>query len=336
MKIEIDGSPIKRPQYAARLPQNQYLEYLENTESQREHGWRGIWSGGSVGGRVDGDLLDRFTNDRNFYKHLQSVIRNGSEHHSVEFASTLADHLAQSGDLLELVPKMDGKVFTNNLVKEWEKRYSGNLDVATPQLGTFLEKGTLVFRGNVGEVSAVRGGTIFIDGDVNSITRCEEGIIYVTGNVNTITDSRKAIVVAAGEVKNYTQHRRSYGGLNKEVTPSPFVFTSHDLTVEEPDAWQGRDVRIPEAITTDISSSYVIAQDRLTGWLPEETRQKALELCNERIGSYLDDLKKLASGITDAKMMARFAKYNMYGYIEGNTSGYYKGTSDATPASRWD
>lgn len=335
MKIEIDGSPIERPSYASDLPASQYLEYLVNAPYHRTHGWTGIWQGGSVG-EVNENLLDRLANDPDFYSHVGSVIKHGQDYKGVQLASELADSLAESGEMLELVCRDGVKAFGSGLVKEWEQRYSGDLDVVTPTLGTFLKRGMLVFRGNAGEVSALRGGTLYVDGAVNRITQCHEGIVYVNGDVNLITESDKVIVVVAGRVKQYTQNQRSHGGLNKEVTPSPFIFTSHSLEKEVPDAWQGRDVSLPEAVTADISPSYVVSKDRLRGWLPEETQGKALELCAERIGAYLDDLRRIATGMTDASTMARFAKYNMFGFIEGNVSGYYLGSHDATLAPAWD
>lgn len=335
MRIEIDGSPVERPSYASDLPASQYLEYLVNAPTHRKHGWTGIWQGGVVSG-VNGNLLDRLASDPDFYRYVGSVIRHGQDYEGVQLASELADSLAESGEVLELVCRSGIKAFGSGLVKGWEQRYRGNLDVATPRLGTFLRQGALVFRGNVGEVSALRGGTVYVDGDVNRITQCQEGIVYINGDVNLITESDKAIVVVAGRVKQYTQYQRSHGGLNREVTPSPFIFTSHSLETEVPDAWQGRDVSLPEAVTADISPSYVVSEDELRGWLPEETKGKALELCAERIGAYLDDLRRIAAGITDASTMARFAKYNMFGFIEGNVSGYYKGSHDATPASAYD
>jgi len=319
MRIEIDGSPLQRPSYAHELSDGQYTEYLKNALQFKELGHIFAWEGGRVGG-VREDILDRMAHDPDFYSYVASVVKQGEGFDVSRFSSQIADSLADSGQVLELVPK----------------RPSSEAGEPFPRIGTFLKKGTVIFRGDVGEVSALRGGTLYIDGNVDKLNQCPTGIVYVNGDVNHLQESEKAIVVVAGRVNKYVQYRRSGGGLNREVTPSPFIFTSHPLEVETPDNYRGRDIQVPENTSAELSPSFVIPEARLKGWLPEATQRQALELCVERIGSHFEDLKRVAGGITDASTMAQFARFNLQGFVEGSSSGYYKGSHDATPASAYD
>lgn len=319
-RIEIDGRPPQRPPYLKRsLSPNQYVEYLLNGADGR--GFLGSWYGGSVK-EVDEGLLRKIARDRDLVSYVASVVREGSkENYADQFASILADRLAHKGEILEL---------------EWRSKNGDKAREAFPAIGTFLERGTIVFRGDVKEVTALKGGTLYIDGNVEKISQPDNGIIYVRGDVGLLEKSDKAIIVVAGKVGRYVQTRKSWGGLNKEITPSPFIFTAHKLDVEIPDQWQGRDVEIPKKVTIELSPSHVVPEARLKNWLPEETKAKALDLCRERINAYLEDLKKVAGKITKVSDMKAFAVANIYGLIEGYSDGYYAGSASSSHSLRDD
>lgn len=315
MRIEIDGTPFEKPHYIQGLEDNDYIRQLTTTP------------------RYASSVQQHLSADPLYSEYVAAVLRNGRNYVGIELASAVADQLSDKGEVLEIIAPRGQRVFDEGLVEGWSERVSGDLDYNAPMLGSFLRRGTLVFRGNVGKVSSVRGGTLYVDGDVNQITQCDEGIVYVNGDVNLIGRSEKSVIIVAGQVKRYEEPRRSSGGLGREVTPSPFIFTTHALDRKIPDDFRGSDTRLLEGIVPPISSSHVVSEERLKGWDPEETRGKALELCVERINSYLENLKDMAAGIADATTMARFARYNMYGYIEGLRLGYYRGMNDALPNS---
>lgn len=309
-RIEIDGRPLVKPPYARKLSGPQFVEYLINVADHR--GFGGSWYGGSVKD-VDERLLGKIARDRKLVSHMKAIIREGkNQHYADQFCSILADRLARKGEILEL---------------EWNSRDGNKPKKPFPIIGTFLERGTIVFRGDVQEVSALKGGTLYVDGNVDEILQPDNGIVYVKGNVGLLKQSDKAIIIVVGKVDKYVQTRRSGGGLDKEITPSPFIFTTHKLNVKIPDEWSGRDVDMPKRVTAELSPSYVVQEERLKDWLPEETKAKAIELCKERINAYLENLKRVAGKITSVPDMTAFAGINLYGSIEGYTKGYYDGTS---------
>ena len=330
MKIEIDGRPIQKPQYAKKLSDSQYLEYLANAPYLKDHGWMGIWEGGSVG-RFNISTLDRLAADPKLYSHIENVIGNGKSYRSKGLISELTRNLAENNELLELSCKDGLRFFDEGLVQDWRKRFVGDLDYNIPTLNPHLKKGLLVFHGNVGEVSSLNGGTLYIDGNVNRLTGCSRGIVYVNGDVNEIKDSEKAIFIVAGTVGKYVQHRHSSGGLQKEVTPSPFIFTTHELAVEIPDTYKTRDDQKPT-----LSPSFVVTKDQLADWIPEGTKDRAMHLCRQRLSQYLNDLREEVIRFSEPEQMADFAKYNIYGYVEGSSSGFYDGVHHASPASAYD
>lgn len=253
---------------------------------------------------------------------LVDYIKNGSNFQALLAIPTLADSLEENGELLEISTKENKRFFSGIYVKDVEEEYIGDVNAQIPRLHGG-KVGTIVFRGNIGEVSGLRGGIIYVDGNVNRI-REGNGLVYVNGSVNIIEDVQSAIVVVAGKVGKISQRQRSGGGLGLYITPSPFIFTSHTPEFIEPDLIQyGQNRLIPETTKVAINPSFVVHESQLRGWDPEKVKEQALDLCNDRINVYLKSLQQLAGGVITPQGMADFAKYHMFGYTSGWTNGYY-------------
>jgi len=339
-QIAIDGTPITKPGYARHLDDNQYIWYLENAQQIHEEGYITAWMGGTVTNPEE-KLLERLAKDRNFLVFLESVIRNGEHPHNLsKFASYLADCLINNGQAVEIiVPELDqGSLLDSGRTQKTRKGKSKALvrsKVARstlPTLGTFLDKGVVICHGNIEEVSALSGGTLYVDGDVNSLTQCDYGVVYVNGDVHHLGESEKVILIVTGKIHEYVTSRYSAGGLQQEVTPSPFIFTSHPLVGQRVGQKVGRHVTITNK-ANEFDGSYVVEKARLIGWTPQETTQKALELCREKIEVDLTRMRKIAAEITTAQGIAEFYRKFILGYIEGRVEGYY---SHATSSPSYD
>lgn len=315
MLIEIDGQPIQRPDYAADLPLDKYLECLSSGNS-RDLSVEQV--------KVAGML----SQDPNCGNYRESVVRNGQEYVGVGFASTIANNLAsEEGGHLELVPQIRGELFANG-----SPYWLSNVDTesrftdAAIAVGNGLTRGIIIFRGDVNNVGNHRNGTVYVDGNVHIAQPKPPGITYVGGDVNLIRDSSDGILVVAGNVGKYSQRRRSAGGLNREVAPSPFIFTTHNVKQEIPDDYSGRDFAVLEGIMPTVAPTFVVDRERLRDWKPEAVRELAFRLCKDLVGVYLDDLRRITEGAMDVATLAAISRYNLFGIIVANSSGYYDGS----------
>jgi hypothetical protein len=327
MRIEIDGSPIEKPQYAKSLNDGQFSEYVVNAGDYVT----GCWQGGNLH-EPDMAMLQKIRKDPELENYKLNIIKRGPEsshsfHNSIILTADLADKLAKKKELLELVPT---KKFTVSKTPYPLRRRKPDEKLESfRSVGTFLKEGAIVFKGDVDEINAVDGGLVYVDGDANLVDQNRSGIIYVRGDIYNLKDTDKEIVVVGGKIHNFSQERNSKGGLGLEVTPSPFIFANHAIKNEKENEfrrYQGR--KDKEDLTIDIPpSAFVIAADKLRDWMPEETKRKALKLCRERIGVYFEDLRKMVLGIRDPETMARFAEQNLYGFLTGKVEGRYSGSS---------
>jgi hypothetical protein len=339
-QVVVDGSTVNKPTYARGLTNSEFAEYLVNVAGFCKHDDLGIWQGGAVRDK-NKSLLEQLAKDRNFLGYLESVVRSGEDHYWDYIVSILADELIQRNQAIEIIlPERRQKLLKSSDHRLDEKasmitslvKRSRKSDGALPRLGTFLREGTVIFRGNVDEVSALRGGMLYIDGDVNRLTQCPFGIVYVNGDVYHLGESEKVVLVVTGKIHEYVMSKYSTGGLEQEVTPSPFIFPSEEVwgqRIGERVQWGPRDFISNTA--KPFKASYVVERERLLNWSPQETPKKALALCHDRIDSDLDKMREIAKEVTIAKDMAEFYKKYILGYITGKVEGYYRGARDFLP-----
>jgi len=336
MRIEIDGSPIKEPEYASSFSIGKFAEYVSNTyQYDPEKPVPYIWRG-ARGQRTDADvrIFESIATDPDLPKYKESIIKRGVDnrdssilHSAQSIAGQLADELAKKDEFLELVPT---KKFTHP-DSTWTARQDegkGAKKDAFPSI-PHVHKGTVVFRGDVDEVTGVWGGTVYVDGDVNEVIQNQSGIIYVRGDVYNLTDTEKAITIVGGKIHNFYQRRNSRGGLGLEVTPSPFIFSSEPIENKKADEFKpGFQGQRDRELTIEIPpSAYIVSHGTLRDWMPEETKQKALNLCRIRINEHFMGLMNIVTNLKDPNDFARFAILNMFGYKSGYIFGIYEGAS---------
>lgn len=339
--IQIDGSPIQKPDYASRFSKRAWFEYLLNARQYRERGDILAWEGGAVGG-VNETILRRLAGDSNYSAFLEAVIRNGQDKYYLDrLASVLADMFARRKVALEILP---GKQVTKMLPSP-EKRGKADppvnsLAIAKPadfseaiaSLGFGLREGMIICRGNVNQITGLRGGTVSVDGSVHVASGNDTGIVYVNGDLYHLGTTEREVVVVTGKIHEYTTEAHYGGGDRRERLPSPFVFTPHSLTgnlvgekLYGPDGrWVGY-TRTAKLFT----GGFIIDQSRLANWLPEETNQKAIELCRERIMADLDRIREMTAQAPSAKQLAQLYEKYIIGYQTGKNEGYYEGQRDS-------
>ena len=323
--IVIDGSPILKPFYATYLSDSSFINYLENSESVHEYGFAsGPWMGGKLD---DLDLLKRIAKDKRFPEFMESVVRNGKDSYATEAASQIADALAGNNQALELIPREKLKLPSKATGRKGAPETAlGKHTRVVNRLGSFLEKGMIICRGNVDEVEDVRGGTLYIDGDVNKLTQCNYGIVYINGDLHHLGESEKVILIVTGRIHNYTQPKYSSGGLQLEITPSPFIFSSHELLGQRVGT-KDRHECVSANVAKAFAGNFVVDEDDISNWRPQDLRKKALALCRKRIDVDLSRMREIAEKITDPKSMAEFYKKYILGYITGQVKGQYDAPS---------
>lgn len=336
MRIEIDGTPIKKPAYARSLAVGKFAEYVANAdEYDPDDSWISGWGGHYMPRPDDAAelrMFEKVATDPDLPQYRIDIIKTGPYDKDTavlgsaqSIGGQLADELVEKGEYLELVPtrkfkdaKAPGTVYKTDWTGEKSDTY--------PCVPHVFE-GMIVFRGDVEQVTS-HGGITFIDGDVNAVTQNHEGIIYVSGDVYNLIDTDKAIVVVGGKIRNFSQARRSGGGLRQNVTPSPYVFSAEQIQNKKEREFTHGEYGIPVIqIPIEIPpSAFVVQHELLRGWMPEEVKEKALELCKQRIESHFKGLLtkglldknfvagfiEIARGLTTAKEFAAFARNYIY------------------------
>lgn len=324
VQIRVDGASVELPDYAQGLSLGSFWWYLENAAQIRESGFWGI----AVGGKpknFDGEILGHLTRDEKYSEYLQFLLRHGPEKDTYGFcegsfascASLAADILWEEGKGLELIRESEASK-DDDSEKFWRRR----------RLGGGLHKGLLVLRGDL-ELASCSGGTLYVHGDVGTIEG-GEGVLYINGNISKLGNvENEAVLIVTGEIGEWTMDKgHANPVLKSKRIPSPFVFAPQNLEVNMKGSrifyefFQRRDY-----FHTDASFQAVFATPReaLTGWAPEETRQKALELCKQRTRQALEVLISLSERFQDSTEIVEF--WNRFFF--GRQKGFESGRSDA-------
>ena len=339
MRIEIDGSPIKKPAYAKSLSDGQFAEYVVNTVNfnPQRPSHLSSWYGGIIPHRaVDMNMLAKVTGDSKLPEHKTGIVKRGiglEDGPALEawrmVAAGIADDLADEGrgEYLELVPTQkspsSGEIWVHRKGKEVVKD-------AFPIVPR-VKRGMVVFRGNVDRVTGNWGNeaTIYIDGDVNEIADNRAGVIYVRGDIHLLRDTGGEIIVAGGEIHNFSQGKYVSNWSKAVADFSPFIFAP--VSVENQRANEfvlGKKEDSRQIVVADmIPSVYAIIDQMLSDWKPEETKQRALELCKLRLDDYFKEVKDLYVGLTSAEVLKYFTDHNVFGYKTGYGIGYHSAPS---------
>ena len=332
MRIEIDGSPINKPAYAKNLSVGKFAEYVANADEYNPHdSWISGWGGKYMPeSPTDLKMFRKVATDPALPEYGVSIIKTGPYNRDTavlysaqSIAGRLADELVEQGEYLEMVPTKE----FHNPKSPWPiyRDRSDDVKDAFPCL-PHLHKGMVVFRGDVDEVTGVWGGTVYVDGDVNEVIHNQSGIIYVRGDVYNLTDTKKAITIVGGKIHNFSQRRNSSGGLGLEVTPSPYIFVSEQIENKKAAEFElGSQRQGGRKLFIEIPpSAYIVSRELLRDWMPEEVKQKAINLCRIRVSAYLEEgLMNRVNKLNTPEDFANFATSVMYGPIEGYTSGYH-------------
>lgn len=307
--VEIDGrQATPRPSFAKGLTDGDFANYLSNADSiKRGYMFANSYSFGSKVYPMDRGTLGKFVEDTHFDAYVEDMVRLGNPRITPEFAGMLANRMAKQGDILELIcTGADGKS-----------------DKPFPKIGSGLSEGSIVFRGDVKEATGVReNGMLYIDGNVDTVA-CGGGITYINGDVKHVKNVDQGIVIIAGKLGDCTFERRSGGGLNLEVSHSPFVFATNNPSEITISGGGRRDFDAAHTPVIEPEPVHVVDPERVQGWLPEEVREKAMALCTERLKEHFEFVTRVVSSIKTPTEMAKYARANLYGYVEGLSHGTY-------------
>jgi hypothetical protein len=192
-------------------------------------------------------------------------------------------------------------------------------------LGSLLHKGTIIIKGNLGEATghSMWGGYIFVDGNVDQVTYPLGGVIYVNGNVGEIKELYYGVLIVAGKIKKVNRD----GWLNSGtyVKPSPFVFTTKAVELF---GYPGTHVREEKL---EKQQSFVVSEDELKEFSPENLKVKSLELCKRRMIVELDRERQSLDALATISEAIDFFKMHVNGFHEGYGRGYSQGTLDHVP-----
>ncbi len=196
-------------------------------------------------------------------------------------------------------------------------------------IGVFLEKGTIIVRGDLGKETghSMRGGYLFVDGDVDQVKSMMGGVIYVSGDVGEIESFYHGVLIVAGGIK-----KCGIGGsLNSSipVKPSPFVFTTSPFEY----FGYGPKYCIGDIGNEPRQQSIVLPKDELREWNPMNFRKKSLELCKRVLNEDLNKKKRTVESVGTIKEVVEFYNHNIDGHYHGYREGYRKGTIDHLPDS---
>jgi hypothetical protein len=334
-QIVIDGSPIVKPDYAKHLRDDEFIWYLRSAVETRKRS--GVRMSGPVANPKP-ELLERLAKDYDFLNFLESVIRKGKDRYVSESITSLAEELIQKNQALEIImPEINPrKLLSSKIANEKEETQTRSLVKSKssrstlPKLGIFLKEGTVICRGNVGKVENLDGGTIYIDGNVNVIESNRKGVIYINGDLFHLGTTEREVVIVTGRIHEYvTNAHHPAGGFYTERIPSPFIFATHPV--------EGQRVgeKIPHHVVRTafayannakpFAGAYVVGVEKLANWTPQETVNKALELCCERINSDLDKLRQMAEDVNDIRKIGEFYDRYIIGYLTGKNKGFFDG-----------
>ena len=285
MRLELDGRPLQKHSLIRQLNDQDYLAYFY------------ILAGDKHFRNIDPDIKEALALDPTISFYLGNVIEHlaqppfSPEYISpfCPFANELADYLVKSEDYLELIPKYDPR---ENL----------------PTLAGYrLNKGIVLYHGNIDRLKAPRGGTYYINGDVNQMEGDTHGVVYINGDLKRLDNTVGTILIVTGKVEEYVQTRDPDGGLGELIYHSPFLFSPELIkgTLRE-------NYKVAE-----IESGMVVPKEKLSDWHPLDVVNKALELCQEKVA--LENTRRMAivQNIKDPKNMIRFYFYDYGGYVEG-------------------
>lgn len=342
MRIEIDGRSIQKPEYAAELDDKKYVWYLRNAHQLWERG-QIMWSGVEVRDPNQA-ILQELARDPQYPQYMQNIVANGNrELYPSDFVRYIAKDLARHNQALELIagsgviralPMPSENENPIPATTELVKARSSDFRDAVPELG--LEEGMVICRGNVDKVKSMSGGILFVDGSVNELSSNRAGIIYINGDLYHLGSTEREVIIVAGRIHEYVQTgHHPAGGFYTEKLPSPFVFASDRLEGKR----VGEKIEHPVdagayAMTNTarpFEGAFQVPQERLANWTPQETAERALELCKDRASSDLDKVKQMMGQIGDTKTMADFYNKHIIGYFTGKIEEFWDGMRRATP-----
>lgn len=188
-------------------------------------------------------------------------------------------------------------------------------DKKPASLGSLLDCGTIIVRGNLGKETghSMRGGYIFVDGDIEQIQNHHNGVIYVTGDVTELAQMYGGVLIVAGNIKTVNKCE-NLNTANAEK-PSPFVFTTSPVWLFGTKGYYGQE---PSS-----EQSFVLPENELKGWDPKDLESKALELCKRRLYRDLDGKRKTLDSIGTVGDVVNF-KTQIDGFHYGHEAGSHR------------
>ncbi len=288
LRIRVDRKPVALPDYAGKLSLYQFWNHLRNTLSwAKQVSTIGYWmvSSGDTD-NLNPKIMNSLLHDPKVWDYFLAFLRHGpdetrpgnfGDHSYATCASELADLLAQRKISLEITPH-----------REYE------------YWGVFLNKGSIIVRGDAKSVKSLgEAGLIFIDGKielVDSPALTGEGTVYATGNIAKLYDPSYMTVVAPQGIDQYKMERRHASGKIKAIPP--FIFTTQPVTGTRI-GYEDRNYR------DEFAGSHVFPAERIAGWQPWETREKAFALCQEILE---EEFRSRVKAVTAPKEITRIAE----------------------------
>lgn len=292
LKIRVDQTPVILPQYASHLNLYEFWNHLQNTFSAVSQIKEcGDWTIQLGGDNLDRKIMNHLVKDPKFGDYLIALLRHGPQNPDQGYfcdgsycycASMVSDWMRKRNTFLEIVP---------------HRRYKG--------WGIFLKEGTIIVRGDVESVSGIdKAGLVYVDGQaslIDSPALMGAGIVYVKGKISKLYDPSYMTVIAPAGIDEYEMPRHHASGKLKP-TP-PFIFTGKVISGTKlgfEERTRSGTLFVSGNRKEKFFGCNVLPGKVLTGWSPEETRQKAEALVRQRLNTELE--RRLRSAKTLPKL----------------------------------